>query len=211
MRSSYRDFLAVNRGGGLYSEAVSQRLGAALSYRAYRIGLSPATLSLLNALIGLSGSLLAPVSGWFALVGWQLAYGFDCADGQLARVTGRASAAGARLDVLCDLVVQISVVAAIAAYCPSATPLWVPALFAGTWLVNLVTSVLQSTSPVAGLLPSSSLPVRLLKLTRDYGFVTLVAGLTLTLRPQWTLGLVLALTALNATFLLASIARTLHR
>ena len=114
--------------------------------------------------------------------------------------------------MLCDLAVQISVVAGDRRVaCPSATPFWLPALFAGTWLVNLVTSVLQSSPPLPGCCRLRSLPVRLLKLSRDYGFVTLVAGLTLTLRPQWTLGLVLALTALNATFLLASIARTLHR
>ena len=209
MRSvSYRDFLAVNRGGGLYSEAVSQRLGALIASLGHRLGLSPAAISVGNVLIGLSASVLSGVIGWgsFALVGWQLAYAFDCADGQLARVTGRASPAGARLDVLCDLVVQISVVTAISAFCPSA-PGWVLALFAGTWLVNLVTSVLQSTYPLS-LVPSAALPVRLVKLTRDYGFVILVAGLTLTLRPQWTFGLVLALTVLNGTFLFATLLRS---
>ena len=106
MRSvSYRDFLAVNRGGGLYSAAVSQRLGALLALMAFRLGLPPASLSLLNVLFGLSGSVLCIFSGVFGLVGWQLAYAFDCADGQLARATGRASPAGARLDVLCDLAV----------------------------------------------------------------------------------------------------------
>jgi phosphatidylglycerophosphate synthase len=206
MRSvSYRDFLAVNRGGGLYSEAVSQRLGALVALGAYRLGLSPSTLSLLNVLIGVSSSVLCLVSGAFGLVGWQLAYAFDCADGQLARATGRASPAGARLDVLCDLAVQISVVTALASFCPSA-PGYLLALFAGTWLVNLVTSVLQSSSP-ASLLPSTALPVRLVKLTRDYGFVILVAGAIVTIRPQWTIGLVLALTVLNGSYLLAALLR----
>jgi len=80
------------------------------------------------------------------------------------------------------------------------------ALFAGTWLVNLVTSVLQSSSP-ASLLPSTALPVRLVKLTRDYGFVILVAGAIVTIRPQWTIGLVLALTVLNGSYLLAALLR----
>jgi phosphatidylglycerophosphate synthase len=37
---------------------------------------------------------------------WQLGYALDCADGQLARVTGQTSAAGARLDVFCDIAGQ---------------------------------------------------------------------------------------------------------
>jgi phosphatidylglycerophosphate synthase len=210
MRSvSYRDFLAVNRGGGLYSEAVSQRLGALIALSAYRLGLPPSALSLLNVLIGLSSSVLAVFWGLFGLVGWQLAYAFDCADGQLARATGRASPAGARLDILCDLVVQISVVASLSAFCPSA-PSPLVALFAGTWLVNLVTSVLQSLSP-ASLMPSAVLPVRLVKLARDYGFVILVAGAFVTFRPQWTIGLVVALTILNGSYLLAALARASSR
>jgi phosphatidylglycerophosphate synthase len=213
MRSaSYRDFLASNRGGGLYSEAVSQRLGSALALAGYRLGLSPSMLSVVHVLIGLSASvavLLSPSLGVVALLGWQLAYGLDCADGQLARVTGRASPAGARLDVLCDLAVQIGVVTAVASYCPAGTPRWLPAAFAGTWLVNLVTSALQSSGPAAGLLPSRSLAVRILKLARDYGFVILVVGLVLTIRPQWTVALIATLTVFNGTFLLATILRAL--
>src|SRR5690242_20313664 len=144
--SLYRLLLRANRGGGLYSEAVSQRLGALCAVRAHRLGLSPSALSLANVLCGVIASVLVLVTGWgsFGLLGWQLAYAFDCADGQLARVTGRANPAGARLDVLCDLAVQVSLVAAVASFLPPTTSPWVPALFAGTWLVNLVTSVLQS-------------------------------------------------------------------
>jgi hypothetical protein len=69
-----------------------------------------------------------------------------------------------------------------------------------------VTSVLQSSSP-ASLLPSTAPPVRLVKLTRDYGFVILVAGAIVTIRPQWTIGLVLALTVLNGSYLLAALLR----
>src|SRR5262252_8303651 len=43
------------------------------------------------------------VVGLVALVAWQIAYALDCADGQLARVGGRTSAAGGRVDVLCDV------------------------------------------------------------------------------------------------------------
>jgi phosphatidylglycerophosphate synthase len=211
VRPGYRLLLGANRGGGLYSEAVSQRLGAVCALVGHRLGLSPSALSVGNVLCGVTASVLVLVTGWgaFGLVGWQLAYAFDCADGQLARVSGRASPAGARLDVLCDLAVQVCLVAAVASFLSSGTPLFVPALFAGTWLVNLFTSVLQSLSAGASLLPGRSLPVRVVKLARDYGFVVLLVGVVITIRPQWTLAMIVALTALNATFLLASLVSAL--
>jgi len=218
-----RDFLATNRGGGLYSEAVSQPIGSAIALVASRLGLAPTVLSLLNLGLGLSASatvvVLAPhaasgsMPGWVvglgALVAWQLAYALDCADGQLARVTGQSSPAGARLDILCDIAVQIALVCALAAAAVAhrpATPTWLVAAFAGTWMVNLVTSVMQSGPNPVSMVPSRSLPVRLMKLVRDYGAVILIAGLVLTFVPQWTVALVWAFTAVNGLFLLASIA-----
>jgi phosphatidylglycerophosphate synthase len=220
-----RDFYAVNRGGGLYSEALSQRLGALIAYISNRLGLSPSTLTLVNLVLGLAASVSVivlagrsaggSVEGWplglAALLAWQLAYAFDCADGQLARVTARTSSAGARLDVLCDVAAQIGLVTALVAvavaYRPG-TPDWLLAAFAGTWMVNLVTSVMQSGPTPASLLPSRSPVVRTVKLVRDYGAVVLVAGLILTLAPQWTVVLLWAFTAINGVFLLASIAFT---
>jgi phosphatidylglycerophosphate synthase len=217
------DFLATNRGGGLYSEAVSQRLGAVIALGGNRLGLAPTALTLLNLGLGLAASVtvvtLAPraaagsVPAWavglLALVAWQIAYAFDCADGQLARVTGRTSSAGARLDVLCDVAAQIGLVAALSAmavaYRPG-TPAWLVATFAGTWMVNLVASVMQSGPNSASMMPSRSLPVRVIKLVRDYGAVILLAGLVLTFAPQWTIAVVWAFTSVNGLFLLASIA-----
>jgi len=218
-----RDFLAVHRGGGLYSEAVSQPFGSVLALAASRSGLSPAALTLTNLVLGLAASAgvvaLAPrladgtvpavAVGLAALVAWQVAYALDCADGQLARVTNRTSAAGARLDILCDVAAQTGLVAALAsvahAYRP-ATPVWLVAAFAGTWMVNLVTSVLQSGPQAASMVTSTSLPVRLVKLIRDYGAVITLAGLVLTVAPGWTVWLVAAFTVVNGGFLLASIA-----
>jgi phosphatidylglycerophosphate synthase len=217
------DFLATNRGGGLYSEAVSQRLGAVIALAGHRLGLAPTVLTLLNLGLGLAASVtvvaLAPraaagsVPAWavglLALVAWQIAYAFDCADGQLARVTGRTSPAGARLDVLCDIAAQIGLVAALSAmavaYRPG-TPVWLVAVFVGTWMVNLLTSVMQSGPYSASMMPSRSLPVRVIKLVRDYGAVILLAGLVLTFAPQWTIAVVWAFTTVNGLFLLASIA-----
>jgi phosphatidylglycerophosphate synthase len=218
-------FYAANRGGGLYSEALSQRLGALLAYVGNRVGLTPSTLTLVNLVVGVGASAvviaLAPraaagalphwLLGLVALLAWQLAYAFDCADGQLARVTQRTSASGARLDILCDVAAQIGLVTALSAvavaYRPG-TPMWLLAAFAGTWMVNLVTSVMQSGPNAASMVPSRSPLVRVVKLIRDYGAVILAAGLVLTVVPQWTVVVLWAFTAVNGLFLLASIAFT---
>jgi phosphatidylglycerophosphate synthase len=217
------DFFATNRGGGLFSEAVSQRIGARIALWAYRRGLAPTVLTVSNLGLGclVSFAVIAaaePVAdgrvwawpiGLLALVGWQIAYALDCADGQLARVTGQTSAAGARVDVLCDVAAQIALVAALAATAAaqvSATPAWLLAAFAGTWMVNLVTSVMQSGPQAASMVTSRSLPVRVVKLVRDYGAVITLAGVLLTVAPQWTIWLVGVFTLVNAGFLAASIA-----
>jgi phosphatidylglycerophosphate synthase len=218
-----KDFLAVNRGGGLYSEAVSQQFGSVIALVASRLRLAPTVLSLINLVLGLGASIvvvaLAPraaagsVPGWVvglvALIGWQVAYAFDCSDGQLARVTGQSSPAGARLDILCDVAAQIGIVAAVSAmavaYRPG-TPVWLVVAFAGTWMVNLVTSALQSGPSAASMLPSRSLVVRIVKLIRDPGITILLAGLVLTVIPQWTVVVLWIQTLVSGLFLLASIA-----
>ena len=110
---------------------------------------------------------------------WHIAYEFDCADGQLARVARRTSAAGGRLDILCDVAVQIALVTAVSAvavrYHPG-TPTWFVAAFAGCWMINLVTSVLATGDKAQSLVTSQSVPVRMVKLSRDYGvMITLLA------------------------------------
>ena len=217
------DYYAVNRGGGLFSEAVSQHAGAQIAVRAHKYRLSPTVLTVLN--LGLGGlvsivvfAAAEPIAdgrvwawpiGLLALLGWQAAYAFDCADGQLARVTGQTSPAGARLDVLCDVAVQISLLAALAATAEAQvpdTPAWLLAAFAGTWMVNLVTSVMQTGSQASSMVTSRSLPVRVVKLVRDYGAVIALAGVVLTVAPQWTIFVVGAFTLVNGAFLAASIA-----
>jgi phosphatidylglycerophosphate synthase len=223
VRPTAADFYRVNRGGGLFSEAFSQRLGAALALAAHRLGLAPTALSVANLLLGLAASVTvvacagrvadgtepAWVGGLIALIGWQLAYALDCADGQLARVTGQRTPAGARVDILCDVAAQIALVTAIGATAVAqrpGTPVWLVAAFAGTWMVNLVTSVMQAGPNAASMVPSTSLPVRLVKLIRDYGAVIFVAGLVLLLAPGLAYWFVVAFTVVNGGFLLASIA-----
>lgn len=223
MNSSLTDFYRVNRGGGLFSEATGQWAGAAIATAAHRFGLTPTVLTLVNLAIGLATSLVViatagPVAGgtvpaWpiglAALVGWQLAYACDCADGQLARVTGQSSPAGARTDILSDLASQIALATAVAAVAVAQrpdTPAWLVAAFAGTWMVNLLTSALQSGPAAASMVPSRSLRVRVAKLVRDPGAVFLVAALLLLVAPALTFWFVVAFTVINGGFLLASIA-----
>ncbi len=62
------------------------------------------------ALVGLSG----PLGLWLGIALIELSYIFDCADGQLARVTGRSSPVGASLDFLMDELKALLLVGAIA-------------------------------------------------------------------------------------------------
>ncbi|MEU1883901.1 CDP-alcohol phosphatidyltransferase family protein [Micromonospora rifamycinica] len=222
-RPTVADFHRVNRGGGLFSESVSQWLGAVFALVAQRLGLRPTALTITNLVLGLAasvtvvalagrvaaGAVPAWLVGLVALVGWQVAYALDCADGQLARVTGQGSAAGARVDVLCDVAAQIALVAALSATAVAQrpeTPTWLVATFAGTWMVNLVTSVMQAGPNAASMVTSTSLPVRLVKLVRDYGAVIFVAGLVLMAAPALVFWVIVAFTVVNGGFLLASIA-----
>ncbi|MBA3490143.1 MAG: CDP-alcohol phosphatidyltransferase family protein [Longispora sp.] len=202
--------------------AISQRLGAQFAVLFARLGLSPTVMSAANLLVGLvasvavllaapgmaDGSVPPALLGLVAFVCWQVAYALDCGDGQLARVTKTGSPAGARVDVLCDVALQIALCAAVsavaAAYTPTA-PAWVFAAFAGTWAVNLVTSVMQTGDAASSMITSQSLSVKLVKLIRDYGALTALIGLVLAFIPQWMIWLVVTFTAVNALFLLASI------
>jgi phosphatidylglycerophosphate synthase len=217
------DYYAANRGGGLFSEAISQHLGAYIAAFAQRHRLAPTVLTVANLGLGCAVSfaviaLAGPVAtgqiwawpvGLLALFGWQAAYALDCSDGQLARVTRQTSSAGARIDVLCDVASQIALVSALSATAMAQvpqTPAWLLAAFAGTWMVNLVTSVMQGGPQAASMVTSTAMPIRLVKLIRDYGAVIALAGLVLTLAPQWTIWLVGLFTLVNAAFLAASIA-----
>jgi phosphatidylglycerophosphate synthase len=219
------DYYRVNKGGGLFSEATGQWIGTVVSATAHRLGLAPTALTLLNLVIGLTVSitvivLAEPVAdgraaawlvGLVALIGWQIGYAFDCADGQLARATGQTSSAGARTDILTDVALTIAFLTALSTVTVvqrPETPVWLVIVFAGTWMVSLVTSVLQSGGHPghASMVPSRSLPVRVAKLVRDPGALFFVAGLILLVAPSAMFWFVVALTLINGAFLLASIA-----
>jgi hypothetical protein len=116
----YADFLSHKRGGYLMTYHVSQRVGAAFALAAHRAGAAPTALTLINLVISLGTAALtiavtpAAHAGhlpWWpiaivVLIAWQVAYALDCADGQLARAAGLGSAAGGRVDILCDVAAQ---------------------------------------------------------------------------------------------------------
>ncbi|MCC3765960.1 CDP-alcohol phosphatidyltransferase family protein [Glycomyces sp. TRM65418] len=215
------DFLAANRGGGLATLYAAQRGGAVFAYAAWKAGLKPTHLTLVNLVVGLAVSagviayLPAARDGapWWpvalaALVLWQVAYMLDCADGQLARVTRTGSEAGARVDILADIAIQASVVAVVVAVVRAYTPeipAWCGAAFAALWMTNLVTAVMAKEDDGVSLVKSGNIIVRLIKLVRDYGFVIAVIALAL-LRPESMAAVMLFFGAVNALFLLASIA-----
>ncbi|MBO3735315.1 CDP-alcohol phosphatidyltransferase family protein [Glycomyces niveus] len=221
-RPSHRpaDFLAAHRGGGL-ATLLDQRGAAYFAYAAWRMGLKPTHLSFVNLLLGVGASagviayLPAARDGapWWpvaiaALVIWQVAYMLDCADGQLARVTGTGSDAGARVDILCDIAIQASVVSVVVAVTSAYTPelpAWCGAAFAALWMTNLVTAVMAKEDDGVSMVKSTNINVRLIKLVRDYGFIIVVIALAL-IWPELMAVVLLGFGAVNALFLLASIA-----
>ncbi|MFD0557444.1 CDP-alcohol phosphatidyltransferase-like enzyme [Stackebrandtia endophytica] len=221
----YHDFFSANRGGNLFTQIVNQRIGAVFALLAHRLGWAPTVLTLINLVFSLGSAILviavipAAVAGdlpWWpiavaAAIGWQVAYSLDCADGQLARATGTGSPAGARVDVLCDVVAQSAFVAAVVsvalAYSPD-VPIWFVGVFASLWMVNLVTSILATGSAAGSIVASKHLVVELIKLIRDSGVIVLAMPLLLILQPQWMVWFMVFFAVTNGLFLAASIAFT---
>jgi phosphatidylglycerophosphate synthase len=107
--------LEYSHGGPTFTREFSQRLGACIAYLGDRLGFTPSGLTYFGAAVGLMASIafaIAPASAGSAItIGlvYQLAYGVDCADGQLARATGRTSEFGAWLDVAADYLRNIAI------------------------------------------------------------------------------------------------------
>jgi phosphatidylglycerophosphate synthase len=204
---------------------VNYPVASGLCIVAYRLGARPTVLTILNLILGVGASLLVIVAAEAAAASamtavlvavaawlvWQLAYSIDCSDGQLARVTATSSPAGGRVDILCDIAVQVSVVAAVSAVATAATPdvpSWLIAAFAGTWMVNLVTSVMAKEGTNQSLITSGSFAVRIVKLIRDYGFMVTLIAAVLAIRPAAMVWVMVFFSLVNTGFLLASIAQS---
>lgn len=133
---------------------VSQRLGALAAAAAFAAGLSPNAVTLLGLVTALLGCVpfvlgdgIAPWVGTALL--WQLAFALDCADGQLARATGRSSRYGAWLDVACDhgrqSALAMSVFAVIASHAALSVAALATFLFAAGMSVYLHTATQMHT------------------------------------------------------------------
>lgn len=100
-------------GTALLTKHVSQRTGgfiAAISFR-YKISANMITVAGLALTLLACGMYTQAYSvGMLVLAGliWQLAFAFDCADGQLARATSSASEYGKWLDMSCDHIREIA-------------------------------------------------------------------------------------------------------
>ena len=98
---------------------VARPLAAPLVYALAQTPITPNQVTFLGALI-FSGALATlllwggPLGLLVAALIIQLAYVFDCADGQLARLTGRSSPVGAYLDFLVD---EFKALGLVAAFC----------------------------------------------------------------------------------------------
>jgi len=187
---------------------------------AIRLGIHPAAVSLANLVLALGASVAVIATagqaqgfwfpGWVAFAGWQLAYVFDCADGQVARATGTRSDFGARLDVLVDFAVQSSIICALVTVMTrwSDPPVVLLAVSATLWFVNLFVGVLARTDGNVGhSFINRRGAIDVIKLARDTGFLLFLIGGWLLVSPRNVIIPVVAITVVNATFLLASIGR----
>jgi len=117
-----------------WTMTINEPVGAVLAYLANLIHLTPNQVTFCSLAVSIGGSVgyfflpKAPISTLLLVFAFQLAYGLDCADGQLARATGRASAFGQWLDVAIDFAASIAVPAAMILHAVSQpgwpNPLW---------------------------------------------------------------------------------------
>lgn len=208
------------RGGGAWTNAVNQSIGAAIARVAMRRDVHPNVLSLLNALVGLatSGAVMitfqwSPIAaGMIGVVGWQLAYSVDCADGQVARATGRATEEGAVLDLLCDYLVQLSVLAVVAGIATQAVEGAVASslgvMGTGLWLLSPYYSGIASQRLTGRERFAEMGGLRsLMRLARDYGLQVFLVALAVGVAPAAVILVLIAVGLLNLLFAIERIRR----
>jgi phosphatidylglycerophosphate synthase len=218
---SYRRARAQEGAGGLFTTLVSNRLGSPVAAVGISLGVHPSVISLGNLLLATIASVFVVTradhaESWWApgvtaFVLWQLAYVLDCVDGQVARVTGKQSDFGARVDVLVDFSVQISILCAITAVMAhfSDVSAVLVILFATSWFASMITFLLGRADGNVGhsFSQGRSGIIQMIKLLRDYGFIVFMVGGWLAVAPGSIVIPVIGLTIVNAVFLLASVGR----
>lgn len=107
------------RGVSLYSRWVNRPLGRVFASAAYAVGWGPNAVTALSAAVTASGLVIVAVvpislvSGLAAAILLILGFALDSSDGQVARLTGRSSAAGEWLDHVIDAGKMVAVHAAV--------------------------------------------------------------------------------------------------
>jgi phosphatidylglycerophosphate synthase len=186
---------------------------------------TPNQLTILSAVVNVATSVFVIVAGQvtvaiagIALIGWQLGYSLDCADGQLARARRSASPFGAWLDQCADFVSHVAVLTSLAVVVSRAawmTPLGAALL--GGLAVGANLFVLFATSQYNALLAQRRADVvsharrsswlrsfEWMRNLTDYGAFVLLAALFLAL-PAVLLMLLAVVGALQVAAVLAQI------
>lgn len=107
------------RGVSLYSRFVNRPIGRLLAALSYRLGMSPNQVTAASGVTTAAGILVMlagpphPLRGVVVALLLVLGFALDSADGQVARLTGRGSAAGEWLDHVLDAAKIVSIHAAV--------------------------------------------------------------------------------------------------
>jgi phosphatidylglycerophosphate synthase len=198
LRADYRRARAHTAPGGLVTNYVCNPAASAIAAAGIRLRWHPSVVSLGNpaaaAVAAIPVVILSTeaqsgwIPGWLAVVFWPLAYILDCADGQLARATGKKSEYGARVDVLADYLAQVAVVAGLIAVVAATTDIPAAALSAisALWFFGTVAATLRKSDVATdhSLLQRQSIVSETARLVADTGFVNLLAGGWLLVSPS---------------------------
>jgi phosphatidylglycerophosphate synthase len=220
MPGSYAQAKAASGAGGVVTIYISNVIGAAIAATGMRLGLHPSLLSLANLLTAATGSvpviLMASTAhswwwpGWLALFFWPLAYAFDCADGQLARATGKQGEFGARVDVLADYGAQALVVVAVAAVANASQtlPTALIAVICSFWCFGTFAATLRQSDSAEGHSVLGGRPLaRIMHSIFDTGLINLVLGAWILISPATIIIPAFGMTLLNIAYLVGSLAR----
>lgn len=93
-----------------FTRNISYRIGALIAWLCSRVGITPNTISIISGSITVISALFALYLGpdhfvgcIILVIGLQIGFACDCADGPLARATGQSSSFGGIFDKMADL------------------------------------------------------------------------------------------------------------
>ena len=147
-RLSYSEVRGNAKGSSFWTNRVSVPLASVMVVGFLRIGILPDTVTVMSALAGFSGALIALVTdgslagGFVFLILSQLGYSLDGADGILARAQGTSRKFGEWFDLTLDRMVHVGVLGILMLIDmpPSDSPTEMLA-HAGPWMLLLILSL----------------------------------------------------------------------